>query len=90
MTATQRGRTVRVTVADAWRTVALDVSPGETVAAVKQKALAACWIPAAAAGEYEVKFGGAPVRDESQSLAALGVPDGAALIVLPRRRRAVR
>ncbi|HWO88144.1 MAG TPA: hypothetical protein VNL98_03220 [Gemmatimonadales bacterium] len=83
-------RTVRLTVVDAWRTVALEAAPGETVAALKARALAACGIPAERADEYESKLAGALVRDERQSLTALGVPDGGALVVLPRRRRAVR
>ena len=37
-----------------------------------------------------VKYGGALVANESRSLSELRVPDGAALVVLPARRRAVR
>ena len=81
---------LRVTVADAWRTISVSAGAGESAAAVKQKALAAAQIDPAWAARYEVKIGGALVRDEAQPLASLGVRDGAALVVLSRRRRPVR
>jgi hypothetical protein len=82
--------TVRVTVADAWKTVALSAGVGESAGAVKTKALAAVHIDAAQWAGYEVKIGGALVRDESQPLSRLGVTDGTPLVVLSRRRRPVR
>ena len=42
------------------------------------------------ANEFIVKFRGVELRDETSTLSAAGVPDGGALIVLRRRRRAVR
>ena len=81
---------LRVTVTDAWRVVALTLSPQTPVAELKRRALEGAGIGAARAGQYEVKVGGALVRDEGVRLDAAGVPDGAALVVLPRRRRAVR
>jgi hypothetical protein len=44
----------------------------------------------AAPGEYELKFRGAAMRDESRSLAEERVPTDAALIVLRARRVPVR
>jgi hypothetical protein len=79
-----------VTLADTWVQVPLEATSDETVAALKARVLAAARIPPDQAGQFEVKLGGALVRDESQSLAAAGAPDGGALIVLRRRRRAVR
>ena len=91
MSATAAGpMTVRVTVADAWRTFALQAAVGETAAALKLKALGCARIDGAQAAGYEVKFGGALVRDESQALSVLGVRNGASLVVLSRRRRPVR
>lgn len=84
------GLRLRVTVGDGWTPVRLDAVPEETIAVLKGRALAAVHIAAERAGTFEVKFGGAGVRDESRTLGALGVPDGAALVVLPRRRRPVR
>ncbi len=81
---------LKVTVADTWRPLQLSASPDETVGQLKVRALTAEAVEADRAGEYEVKFGGALVRDESQTLAAAKVPDGGALVVLARRRRAVR
>ncbi|HXY67910.1 MAG TPA: hypothetical protein VEH62_00585 [Gemmatimonadales bacterium] len=81
---------LRVTVADAWQVCALEARANEKIAAVKQRSLAAAHIGAGRAPEYVVKFGGALVANEASSLADLSVPDGAALVVLPARRRAVR
>jgi hypothetical protein len=77
---------VRVTVADGWTTLALELAAGETAAALKRRALAAARIEGDA-GAYEVKVGGALVRDETKPLTELGVGPGTPLIVLSRRRR---
>ncbi len=82
--------TVKVTVGDTWQQLQLEAEPDETVANLKVRALEASHIPIDRAAAYEVKFGGAMVRDESVSLGALGVSDGSALVVLARRRRPVR
>ena len=81
---------LKVTLGDTWRSLHLSAAPDETIAQVKLRTLAAEAIGAERAGDYEVKFGGARVRDESWTLAAAGVPDGGALVVLARRRRVVR
>ena len=81
---------LRVTVLDGWRVCALEARANEKIAAVKQRALAAAGIAPDRAAEYVVKFGGALVANEGRSLSELGVPDGAALVVLSARRRAVR
>ena len=82
--------TVRVTVADAWQTFALEAGLGESAASLKLRALASARIDASRAALYEMKLGGALVRDESRPLAGLGVRTGASLVVLSRRRRPVR
>lgn len=81
---------LRVTSSDSWKSANLAASAGDSVASVKARVLAADRVPAARAGQYEVKHGGALVKDETRSLGSLGIGDGAALIVLPRRRRPVR
>ena len=81
---------LRVTSGDTWQSSDLAAQPDESVAAVKARVLAADRVPATRIAHYEVKYGGALLRDESRSLASLGIGDGAALIVLPRRRRPVR
>lgn len=80
---------LRITVADTWAVCPLEARKNESVGEVKRRALLAARIDPARAGGYEVKFGGALVRDEA-SLADARVPDGGALIVLAARRRAVR
>jgi len=81
---------VKVRLGDTWQELDLATSGDETVAQIKARALAAQKRPASSAGAYEVKFGGALVRDESRSLKSVGVVDGSSLIVLARRRRPVR
>ncbi|MEO5798287.1 MAG: hypothetical protein ABIZ70_04135 [Gemmatimonadales bacterium] len=79
---------VRVTV-EAWEEVKLDLSTATTVGDVKRQALAAVRVVEDPA-EFLVKFRGAELRDESRTLADVAFPGGGALIVLRRRRRAVR
>lgn len=81
---------VRVMVPDVWDHVVLAVDGDTTVEALKRQALARAVVVAADPAEYLVKFRGAAVLDERLTLADLGVPANAALIVLPRRRRPVR
>ncbi len=80
---------VRVTVLDVWDTIRLPLSPTGTAAQLKREALLAARVPRDP-DQYEMKVGGALIRDESQTLAAIGVPDDGAVIVLPRRRHPVR
>jgi hypothetical protein len=80
---------VRVMVADAWDAVRLEVRPSTSLGELKRDALSRARVrgdPAA----YLLKFRGAELNDEAQSLADAGVPANAQLIVLARRRRPVR
>ncbi len=81
---------LRVTVADTWQVCSFEARKNESVGDVKRRALQAAGIDHSRAGAYEVKIGGALVRDEARSLADERVPDDAALVVLAARRRAVR
>jgi hypothetical protein len=80
---------VRVTVADVWDAITLDLPPGTPLAELKREALARSRIRRDPA-EYVVKYRGAEVLDESASIKDAGIPPNAPLIVLPRRRRPVR
>ena len=80
---------LRVRVSDAWVDVALPWSVGLKVSELKLRALVETQRAGDPAG-YEVKFRGAQVLDESQTIGELKVPAGAALIVQPRWRQAVR
>lgn len=80
---------VRVTVMEAWDDVTLDLSAATTLRDVKQQSLAAVRL-VEDPSEFLVKFRGAEMPDESRTLADVGFPAGGALIVLRRRRRAVR
>lgn len=80
---------VRVMVHDAWDEVVLPWDAHAPLSSLKQSALEMTRViddPR----EFALKFNGAELRDESATLAASGVPEGAALILLRRRRRAVR
>lgn len=81
---------VRVTVGDTWTSAPIETSADVPIATVKVRALAGAHIPASDAPAYELKFGGALVRDETRTLGELGVRSGASLVVLSRRRRPVR
>jgi hypothetical protein len=81
---------VRVMVTDAWDSVALEAPPDVTLAEVKRRALAQATGRSMDPMEYQIKYRGGLVLDEGATVANLGLPDGAPLIVLPRRRRPVR
>ncbi len=87
---TDSAMTVRVWVTDVWDNANVSVAPEDTVGTVKVRSLEQITGRTADPTTYQVKFRGALVTDESQTLAALGVPDGAPLIVLPASRRPVR
>ena len=82
-------RVVRVAILDVWTDIPITASGDTSVAMIKSQALAAARVTEAASA-YEVKFRGAALADETQTLVAAGVPSGGALIVMPRRRRPVR
>lgn len=81
---------LRVTVTDVWDTVVYEAAPDATVGDVKAACLAEATGRAVDPAAYQVKFRGALVLDETIALDALGAGEGAALIVLPARRRPVR
>jgi hypothetical protein len=82
---------VRVMVTDVWDNVVLAVTPATTVAEMKREALSRALRRAEIPLErYIVKFRGAPVLDESLSLAALGAGPNSPFIVLPVQRQPVR
>lgn len=81
---------VRVWVTDVWDAVTVATSPEMTVGAVKVLALKkAIGGPVDARG-HAVKFRGALVADEAQTLGALKAPNNAPFIVLPAHRQPVR
>jgi hypothetical protein len=80
---------LRVMVTDAWDSVAIEASPALTLAEIKRQALAAATGRSLDPVDYVVKYQGGLVLDEGATVAGLGLPDGAPLIVLPRRRRPV-
>lgn len=90
MTAAAGTMAIKVTVGDTWMPRTMAVAPTDTVAEVKAKALAAERIAPAEHHRYEVKVGGAVVRDESRTLAASGIRSGAPVVILARFRRPVR
>ena len=91
MTAVVGTFAVRVMVTDVWDNVVLAVTPATTVAEMKREALSRALRRAEIPLErYIVKFRGAPVLDESLSLAALGAGPNSPFIVLPVQRQPVR
>ena len=79
---------LRVLVHESWDDVLLEAGPDTTVGDLKRQALAASHA-AQDDDAYEVKFRGALIGDESQTLAAVGVVPNVQLIVLSKRRQPV-
>ena len=85
------GPSIRVWVPDVWEVVELPAIPGATVAELKARALEQAIGPGPRTdpADYVVKYRGALVSDERQTVSTLNLPDKAPLIVLPARRRPV-
>lgn len=81
--------TVRVWVPDVWDILDMSVTPDYTIAQLKSEALERAFGKRVDTSEYEIKFRGALVTDESKTLRDLQVPDKGPLIILPARRRPV-
>ncbi len=81
--------TLRVRMHDSWDDITLSLPAATPVGAVKEQVLDVVG-EQDAPDEFVVKFRGIEVRNEAASLADADIPDGAALIVLRRRRRAIR
>lgn len=80
---------VRVMVPDVWDEVQLELPRASSLAELKQRALAATRVRHDPAG-YVLKYRGAELVDETQTLDGAGLVPNAPVIVLARRRRPVR
>ena len=80
---------VRVMVQDVWDEIPLSLPSTTSLAELKRRALEIARVSRDAT-EYVLKFRGAELPDESQSLADAGIAVNGAIIVLPRHRRPVR
>ena len=80
---------VRVKVEDAWDEIALTFAGETPLSEVKRQALKRTHV-GRNPSDYIIKFRGAAMSDESRSLMEAGVVPNSPLIVLARRRRAVR
>ncbi|MFQ5549983.1 MAG: hypothetical protein ACE5FJ_01950 [Gemmatimonadales bacterium] len=81
---------LKVMVATVWNHVNLELDSHTTIRDLKVTALAEAGVGSVDITSFEVKFRGALVLDETQTLAQLEVPSGASLIVLSARRSPVR
>lgn len=81
---------VRVFVTDVWDTVELALASDTNLKDLKTAALAQATGGKRDPAAYVVKYRGALVMDEDQTLSRLGAPDGAPFIVLPALRQPVR
>jgi hypothetical protein len=82
--------TLRVHGAEVWDAVRVEANESALVRHVKQAALAVLMPDVDLPDGYVVKLHGNEIRNEGLSLAAAGVKTGATLLVMSRRRRAVR
>lgn len=76
---------VRVMVLDTWGELPLTVDETTPIGELKRSALAEAHVRKPAA-QYQVKFRGAAVPEDGETVASAGIVPNAALIVLPRRR----
>ena len=82
--------TVRVRGAEVWDGVRVEASASTPVRNVKQAALAVLMPDVDTPDLFVVKLLGSELRDENLSLFDAGVKNGATLLVMSRRRHAVR
>jgi hypothetical protein len=80
---------LRVMVLDTWDEYPFRVVPGASVADLKHEVLVQAGIRRSP-DEYEVKYNGARLDETGGTLAELGLPPNAAVIVLSSRRRPAR
>lgn len=80
---------VRVLVLDTWDEISFDVPPTARIADLKAQALTAAHV-VHPADRYLVKYRGAEVPEGDVTMADAGVVANAGLIVMGRRRVAVR
>ncbi|MDH3289538.1 MAG: hypothetical protein OEO20_03065 [Gemmatimonadota bacterium] len=81
---------VKVSVPDVWDVVEVTAAPDWSMRRLKRTALTLATGRTLDSDLYLVKYRGALVIDESETLGALNVADRASLIVLPTRRQPVR
>ncbi len=81
---------VKVSVPDVWDIVDISAAADWSVRRLKRTALTLATGRTLNPDQYVVKYRGALVTDESETLGALNVADGASLIVVPARRRPIR
>lgn len=82
--------TVRVEMPAVWDVVRIEVSPTESVQALKVRALEALFPQARFPEEFVMKLRGWEVTDEHASVVAAGALDGSIFLLSHRRRRPVR
>lgn len=82
--------TLRVHSAEAWDAIKVDVAPSTMVHEVKQAAMRALMPDVAALDQYVVKLGGFEIVNENVSVQSSGAVDGSTLLIMSRRKRAVR
>ena len=80
---------VRIMVLDIWDGFGFEVPPEMPIAELKARALATARIQDHP-NEYLIKFRGAEVREDGETVAGAGVVPNAELIVMRRRRVPVR
>ena len=83
------GPALRVMVLDTWDEYPFRIAPGSSVTDLKHEVLVQAGIRRNP-DEYEVKYNGARLDEPGRPLAELGLPENAAVIVLPLRRRPAR
>jgi hypothetical protein len=82
--------TVRVQLADAWDSVAVEAGAATTLRAVKEAAFAVMGHPHDRAADFVMKLHGGEVPQENLTLGDSGACDGSTFILVSRLKRPVR
>lgn len=82
--------TLRIRCAEAWDAVRVELVPDTRVRDVKQAAMAELMADVDDLDGYVVKLHGCEVIDENASVQSAGAVDGSTLLIIARRKRAVR
>lgn len=82
--------TIRVHGAEVWDAVRVEATESTPVLQVKEAALAVLMPDVSEIEGFVVKLHGNEIRNENSSLADAGVKNGSTLLVMSRRRHAVR
>jgi hypothetical protein len=82
--------TIRVEMPEVWDAVKIETTTGQSVIAIKQRALEALFPTAQYHEDFVLKLRGWEILNEHEAIGAAGATDGSILLLTHRRRRPLR